>query len=121
MDGCDFSCSLSKYQAVLQEDGCSASASTRSGAAASELPILGGRSGEGGWRLGGVRSLGSLLATLLVTLLVIVGEEFLLIRYLQLSTQLICQATDHSPVQGLCTQNVSKYLFVTPFVHRAEG
>ena len=85
MDGCDFNCSFSKYQAVLQEDGCSASASTRSGAAASELPILGGRSGEGGWR----RSLGSLLATLLVTLLVIVGEEFLLIRYLQLSTQLI--------------------------------
>ena len=89
MDGCDFNCSLSKYQAVLQEDGSSASASTRSGAAASELPILGGRSWEGGWRLGWGRSLGSLLATLLVTLLVIVGEEFLLIRYLQLSTQLI--------------------------------
>ena len=82
MDGCDFSCSLSKYQAVLQEDGCSAS--TRSGAAASELPILGGRSWEGGWRLGWGRSLGSLLATLLVTLLVTVGEEFLPIRYLQL-------------------------------------
>ena len=90
MDGCDFNCSFSKYQAVLQEDdGCSASASTRSGAAASELPILGGRSGVGGWRRGWVRSLGSLLAALLVTLLVIVGEEFLLIRYLQLSTQLI--------------------------------
>ena len=70
--------SHSKYQKVLQEDGCSASAS--------ELPILGGRSWEGGWRLGWVRSLGSLLATLLVTLLVIVGEEFLLIRYLQLYT-----------------------------------
>ena len=79
--------SHSKYQKVLQEDGCSASASTRSDVAASDVPILGGRSGEGGWRLGWVRSLGSLLATLLVTLLVIVGEEFLLIRYLQLSTQ----------------------------------